>query len=184
MNGILESIKRKLKWYPTLSVFLAILVTIFFILQPQNAVIKYGLSWGTVLREPWRLITCHFIHIGETHYLMNTLGIIIIGSLLEYGGLKRKHILLGIGFSILTTDLFALFVQIFRPSIVGGFSGVIYGFVGLMIVMVGWGGIIALGSLFFGIGILTLGSNIAWGAHLGGFIGGLIIGKMIKKREI
>lgn len=181
MKKYLEDVKRKLEWYPTLTILLAFLITVFFILQPENAVYKYGLSLRIVLEEPWRLFTCHFIHLSETHYLMNVLGIILIGSLLEYTGTLRKHILLGIVTAILTTDAAILIVQTIQMSIVGGFSGVIYGFVGMMVSVVGWRGMVALGALFFGFGLLMLEQNIAWSAHVGGFIGGLIVGKIIEK---
>ncbi len=182
MKEFLKKLKNWLEWYPTLSILLTITITIIFLSQPPEAVYEYGLFWGFVPEEPWRLVTSHFIHIEETHFLMNALGVIILGGLLELTGVKRKYILLGIGMSIITTNIAILAVQIFRPSIVGGFSGVIYGFVGMLVSIVGWGGIIALGAWFFGFGFLFLGENIAWSAHIGGFIGGLIVGKIIENK--
>lgn len=179
VKEFLENVKRKLEWYPTLSVLLAILITVIFLSQTREAVQRYGLFWGFVPGEPWRLVTCHFIHSGKEHFLMNALGIIVLGGLLELTGVKRKHILLGMVMAMITADITTLGVQMVKPSIVVGSSGIIYGFVGMLISIVGWGGMIALGAVFFGYGPLLLGQNIAGSAHIGGFLGGLIIGKLI-----
>lgn len=177
MKKKIKDIKRELKYSPSLTIGLMIFITILFFLQPEDAALKYGLTIKAVSAEPWRLITSHFVHLGESHFLMNALGLIFLGGILENAGVKRKHMLQGIVMALVFSNLFILMSQIVRPSLVIGFSGIVYGLIGMMVSIVGWRGVLGLAVLFFGFGILTAGGNIAWSGHIGGFIGGLIIGR-------
>lgn len=176
MRKSLEDIKLNLKYSPCLTFMLAGFITVLFLLQPEDSVMKYGLAIQVAFEEPWRFVTNHFVHAGATHFMMNFLGLVFLGGILENAGVKRIHILQGILMAMVFSDLFILISQTIRPSIVVGFSGIIYGFIGLMVSIVGWRGVLALAILFFGFGILIMGPNIAWSGHIGGFIGGLILG--------
>ncbi|MFP4005782.1 MAG: rhomboid family intramembrane serine protease [Candidatus Hadarchaeia archaeon] len=179
MNKKLQNLKLELKYSPILTIGTTILITIIFLFQPENAVDKYGLTLKLISKEPWRLITNHFVHIDESHFLMNAIGLIFFCGILENTGVKRNHIIQGIIYSVIFSDLFVLSSQLIRPSIVIGFSGVVYGLIGMMILLLDWRGILGLVIIFFGLGALMMGSNIAWSGHLGGFIGGLILGNRI-----
>ena len=178
MKKSLEDIKRDLEYSPSLTIGLAILITLLFSLQPEGAVEKYGLAMEALPSEPWRLVTNHFIHFDPSHFLKNALGLVFLGGILENAGLKKKHILLGVFMAMIFSDLAILTSQSINPSIVTGFSGIVYGFIGMMKSVVGWKGILGLAIVFFGFGVLMSGSNIAWSGHIGGFIGGLIVGEV------
>jgi len=105
---------------------------------------------------------------------------------LEQAGVEKKMIVLGILFTIFSTSLFTVYSQIFRYAVfsggiplVVGFSGVVYGLIGMMSALVGRKTVIAFVVLFFLFDILMMRTNIAWSAHIGGLVGGLIVGKRI-----
>ncbi len=187
MANKLKNIIRELKWYPSVTIFFIILTSAAFFLQPENAVEKYGMALPLLKSEPWRLLTSHFIHGGMTHFFSNLIGLLFFGTILEQAGVEKKMIVLGILFAIFTTSLFTVYSQIFRYAIfssgfplVVGFSGVVYGLIGLMSSLVGRKAILAFVALFFLFDILMMRTNIAWSAHIGGLVGGLVIGKRIR----
>lgn len=177
MGESLEEIKLHLKYSPLLTIALAVLITTLSFLQPENAVEKYGLALQVAFVQPWRFVTNHFVHAGATHFTMNLLGLVFLGGILENAGVKRKHMLQGILMAMVFSDLFVLISQAIEPSIVVGFSGTIYGFISMMVSIVGWRGVLVFAILFFGFGALTRGPNIAWSGHIGGFVGGLLVGE-------
>ena len=179
MKKSFDDLKRDLKFSPTLTILLTIFITVLFFLQPEEAPEKYGLAIEVVLVEPWRLITNHFIHFSTGHFLMNAMGLIFLGGILETAGMERRYMVGGIVLAMIFSDLFILFSQTLSPSLVAGFSGIVYGYIGMMRYVVGRKGVLGLAILFFGFGIVTSGSNIAWSGHIGGFIGGLILGEEI-----
>lgn len=76
--------------------------------------------------EWWRLISCHFIHMGWAHLVMNLLGLLFIwliaGKLLEI-----KEILITLFLSVLFISLGLWFL---KPDIIWyiGSSGILHGF--------------------------------------------------------
>ncbi|KXA94478.1 hypothetical protein AKJ36_02830 [candidate division MSBL1 archaeon SCGC-AAA259I07] len=58
--------------------------------------------------EPWRFVTNHFVHAGATHFMMNFLGLVFLGGILENAGVKRNHMLQGILMAMVFSDLFIL----------------------------------------------------------------------------
>jgi len=181
-----RKIKRELKWYPLVTILFIVLTTLAFFLQPENAVEKYGMALPLLASEPWRLITSHFIHGGVAHFFSNLVGLLFFGTILEQAGVEKKMIVLGILFTIFSTSLFTVYSQIFRYAVfsggiplVVGFSGVVYGLIGMMSALVGRKTVIAFVVLFFLFDILMMRTNIAWSAHIGGLVGGLIVGKRI-----
>lgn len=186
MSNRLEKTSSKLKWYPVVTIFFVILTTLAFFLQPENAAEKYGMALPLIRSEPWRLITSHFVHAGSTHFLSNLIGLVFFGTILEQAGMEKKKMVLGILVALFTTTLFTVYSQIFGylvfsvgfPLVVG-FSGIIYGLIGLMSSLMGRKAVVAFVLLFFLFDILMMRTNIAWSAHIGGLVGGLIVGKRI-----
>ena len=138
--------------------------------------------------EYWRLLSPVFLHFGVIHLAFNMLWLFDLGRRIEFrqGGLH----LFGI---VIVTGLLSNFAQyVFGgdTSLFGGFSGVIYGFLGyclarekldphcqfgvpsaiyvfmLVWLAIGYTGI--LGAIGFG--------NMANAAHSGGLISGLVLG--------
>lgn len=186
MSGRIRSLKKKLEWYPTLTLSLALLIIALFSLQPSDpelAFERYGLYIGAIINQPYRLLTNHFIHYGSEHLILNTLFLLFFGMRLEYlGGVKKSDLLAGVLVSMMTADLGVFISQIvFGPTLVAGFSGVVFGFLGMhLFVTDSWWGMVGLGAWYVGVMFLfTWGSNIAWGGHIGGFVGGLIAADLL-----
>lgn len=135
----------------------------------------------------WRLVSPMFLHFGLFHVLFNSLWIWELGRRIE---LRRSGVML-LGISLFTS-VSANVLQYFMagPSLFGGMSGVLYGFVGYIIVWQrlwparGFGvspGILGfmlvwLVLCFTGAVDFFIDGQVANGAHLGGLLGGLLIG--------
>ncbi|MCL1843855.1 MAG: rhomboid family intramembrane serine protease [Defluviitaleaceae bacterium] len=150
----------------------------------SDYVIYYG--------EWYRLFAAMFIHFGFAHLFMNAFGIIIFGSRVErYFG--RVEFLLIYVLSGLTGSVFRLIHSYFFQAdiiiVSAGASGAVYGIVGAMfaytritrrtIDFINWYIMLIYIGIGMAMGVATPGiDNIA---HLGGLVGGLIIGGCVAK---
>jgi rhomboid protease GluP len=154
------------------------------ILPDTESLLKWGANFrpSTLDGQWWRLITNCYLHIGIFHLLMNMYALLYIGLLLEpYLGKSRliaAYILTGLTAS--TTSL------LWHPLIISaGASGAIFGLYGVFLAMLTTNLIekTARKALLTSIAVFV-GYNLLYGlkggidnaAHLGGLIGGLIIG--------
>jgi rhomboid protease GluP len=155
------------------------------IMQPDNVSL---LNWGANFRpmtlegEWWRLLTNCFLHIGIFHLLMNLYALLYIGVLLEpHLGKTRfisAYLLTGIAASIASLWWHDL-------TISAGASGAIFGMYGVFLAMLTTNLIEkeARKALLTSI-VIFVGYNLIYGlkggidnaAHVGGLIGGLVIG--------
>lgn len=133
-------------------------------------------------KEPWRLITCIWLHAGVFHVLANMLSLVFIGIRLEqeFGFVRigLLYIISGFGGSLMS----ALFIQ---AGISVGASGALFGLLGSMLseLITNWSiyvnKLAALLTLVFiiainlAVGILPHVDNFA---HIGGFISGFLLG--------
>lgn len=131
----------------------------------------------------WRLFTSMFIHIGFTHLLFNTYALLALGKYAEKI-FNHSRFLLIYFCSGITGSLFS---YLFSPNISAGASGAIFGLLGA-IVAYGWKN-----PFFWRSGLITnllivLGINILFGvlapgidnyAHLGGLLGGVVLGSIL-----
>jgi membrane associated rhomboid family serine protease len=130
--------------------------------------------------EPWRMLTSVFLHSTGFifHVLLNMYMLWIFGPQLETM-LGRWRFLVLYLLCGLAGSLGVLFLADPRVGVVGA-SGAIFGLVGAMLVIQRrLGGnttqLLVLLAINFVIGFLP-GVNIAWQAHLGGLVGGAILG--------
>jgi rhomboid protease GluP len=154
------------------------------LLPDTDSLLKWGANFqpSTLDGQWWRLITNCFLHIGIFHLLMNMYALLYIGLLLEpYLGKTRftaAYLLTGLTAS--TTSL------LWHPlTISAGASGAIFGLYGVFLAMLTTSLIekTARKALLTSI-VVFVGYNLLYGlkggidnaAHLGGLIGGLIIG--------
>jgi membrane associated rhomboid family serine protease len=128
--------------------------------------------------EPWRMLTSVFAHANIIHILLNMYTLWIFGSILEpmLGRLRFAGLFLISGFA---GSLGVLLMSAPGQPVVGA-SGAIFGLFGaFFIIQRRLGGnatqILVLVALNIGIGFLP-GLNIAWQAHVGGLIGGVLVG--------
>jgi membrane associated rhomboid family serine protease len=130
--------------------------------------------------EPWRMLTSVFAHSTGFifHVLLNMYMLWIFGPMLE-GMLGRWRYLALYLLSGLAGSLGVMFLSDPRVGVVGA-SGAIFGLVGAMLVIQRrLGGnatqLLILVGINLVIGFLP-GLNVAWQAHVGGLVGGAILG--------
>lgn len=145
----------------------------------------YGERW-----QLWRLITPAFLHFSLFHILFNALGIWELG--------RRLEVYLGSGLYLLAFVILAVAANLTQywasgPSLFGGLSGALFGFVGLIAVLYlkGRHPLMRLPTgIYFLVGITLVAGligafsalfaiNVANGAHLGGLGAGLILGAVL-----
>ena len=148
-----------------------------------------GLKPAFFSSEPWTIVTSMFVHAGFFHLFVNMLGTFFLGTYLVrlIGEAKFLTVyllggIIGGVFFILLGDEFAVAV---------GASGAVYALCGTLVVMRPrlkvfifpipfpmdlWIAII----LFMAV---SFAPRIAWEAHLGGLVLGLIAGYIFRRRE-
>jgi membrane associated rhomboid family serine protease len=130
--------------------------------------------------EPWRMITSVFVHSTGLifHVLLNMYTLWIFGQLLE-GLLGRWRFLTLYLISGLAGSVGVLWLGDPRTGVVGA-SGAIFGLLGaFLVIQRRLGGDMTQLLVLVGINLVigfVPGFNIAWQAHLGGLVGGALVG--------
>lgn len=130
----------------------------------------YGLEY-----EPWRVLTSGFAHHGLMHFGFNMYAVGMAGQILETALGRWRFLALYLASMLAGTGLFALMVP--EGAAVGA-SGAVFGlFVALLVIGRKMGlqmnQLMVLLVLNVILGFVV--PDIAWQAHLGGAVGGLII---------
>lgn len=168
-----------------IGIFIFMAISGVNILMPDHdSLLQWGANFKvlTLAGEWWRLITSCFIHIGILHLLMNMYGLSYIGSLLEpYLGKARfttAYLLAGI-----TGSMTSLYWH--DLTISAGASGAIFGMYGVFLAMLTTNLIektarkAMLNSTLFFVGfnlLFGLKGGIDNAAHIGGLVGGIVMG--------
>lgn len=158
----------------------------------------FALMPGVLLKEPWRIITSMFIHVGPFHLFVNSFVLFMFGSELEnrvgYKEFLKIFFFSGIS-AALGHSLFSIAMGSLNPAV--GASGAIYGILGTLIMIAPEIRVIifpilipmklSTAILIFIIWDLFLrswGVPIANIAHLAGLIFGLSYGKKLRLERI
>ena len=173
--------------------FLIILNIIFFIatLISQGKLIEiFGLVPIIFLRQPWTIVTSMFMHGGFGHIFANMLTLYFFGSYLSRLVGDGKFLLAYFGGGILGNILFILLGPPFTIAV--GASGAVFTLGGALTVMRPrlrvfvfpipapiplWVAVIG------GFIILSFIPFVAWQAHLGGLVFGLVAGWLFRNKE-
>lgn len=166
-------------------IFIVMAITGVSVIAPDGeSLLKWGANFRplTLAGEWWRLLTCCFLHIGIFHLLMNMYALLYIGVLLEpHLGRARfisAYILTGI-----TASMASLWWH--DLTISAGASGAIFGMYGVFLAMLTTNFIeknarkelLTSIAIFVGYNLINgLKDGIDNAAHIGGLMGGLIIG--------
>ena len=149
-----------------------------------------GLQPASLLARPWTIVTNLFIHSGLWHIIANMLTLYFFGTYLSRLIGESRFLIVYFGGGILGNILFVLLAP--PLSIAVGASGAIFALGGVLAVMRPkltvfifpipvpiplWAAVIG------GFVIISFLPNIAWQAHLGGLVLGLIAGYFFRKRE-
>jgi rhomboid protease GluP len=157
---------------------------VHWLLPDNDSLLKWGANFRpmTLEGEWWRLITNCFLHIGIIHLLMNMYALLYIGLLLE-PRLGRTKFVAAYFLTGITASVTSLWWH--DLTISAGASGAIFGMYGVFLATLTTNLIekTARKTLLTSIGIFVF-YNLAYGmkggidnaAHVGGLIGGIIIG--------
>ena len=157
-------------------------VTSALLFSPYYALGEYAVAGAPY--EPWRMITATFAHSPTSflHILFNMFTLWMFGQVLESMLGRARFIALyliaGLAGS-LGVLYFDLALGLEFGSVVGA-SGAIFGLMGAYLVILrhlgsNSAGLLVLVAINVVIGFLP-GSNLSWQAHVGGLIGGVIVG--------
>ena len=172
--------------------FLIILNLILFIATAifPKLILLFGLQPASFLLRPWTIVTNLFIHGGLWHIIANMLTLYFFGTYLTKLIGKNKVLIVYFGGGILGSILYILLGSPFVPVV--GASGAVFALGGALAVMRPsltvfifpipvpiplWIAVIG------GFLILSFLPFVAWQAHLGGIVFGLIAGYFFKRRE-
>jgi membrane associated rhomboid family serine protease len=169
---------------------LNVVIFVITLLRPEETIYFLGLTPALLSQQPWTIITSMFVHGGWWHILFNMISLYFLGSFFLRAAGERSflavYFLGGLAGNI-------LFVLLANPLSIGiGASGAIFAVGGALAIMVPsvrvfiipipvpmplWAAII----IFFFLSFLF--SGIAWQAHLGGLLLGLIAGLILRRRR-
>lgn len=160
--------------------------------NPRHMIENFGANFGPLVTagEYWRLFTANFIHWGVTHLVFNAWSLYVLGTRVESLFGPRRFMAL----YLLTGVSGAWLTYVVRNGLSGGASTAIYGLFGALVIyfykhrhelgetsraqLMNLGATLLI-NLFF---TLAPGSNSDLWGHLGGFIGGIVLGWFLAPR--
>ncbi|HLA52548.1 MAG TPA: rhomboid family intramembrane serine protease [Flavitalea sp.] len=166
-------------------IFILMAVSGVNILSPDNeSMVNWGANFRPMTLEGqwWRLVSNCFLHIGILHLLMNMYALLNIGVLLE-PHLGRTRFISAYLLSGITASVASLWWH--DMTISAGASGAVFGMYGVFLAMLTTNliekaarkALLASIAVFVGYNLIYgLKGGIDNAAHIGGLIGGLIIG--------
>ncbi len=145
------------------------------------------------ISHPWTLLTSMFVHANIWHILSNMLGLYFFGEFLSNIIGERKFLYLYFIGGVTGGLFYILFAYTLMPSMlraaVVGASGAVYAVGGALAVMRPNARVMIFPFpvpiplwLAILIGLLVIAPGVAWQAHLGGVLTGLVMGFIFRKQ--
>ena len=149
-----------------------------------------GLQPAIFLERPWTIVTNLFIHSGIGHIIANMIALYFFGTFLSRLIGDRKFLIIYFLGGIVGNIFYILLGPPFSIAI--GASGAVFALGGTLTILTPklrvfifpipvplplWAAVIG------GFLILSLFPHVAWQAHLGGLVLGLIAGSLLRKRR-
>jgi membrane associated rhomboid family serine protease len=168
---------------------LNVVLFIITLLRPAETIAFLGLTPILLSKQPWTIISSMFIHGNLLHILFNMIGLYFLGSFF-IRAVGDKSFLVVFFLGGLAGNI--LFTLLANPSSTGiGASGAIYALGGVLAIIVPRVPVLVFPlpvpiPLWIAIIVFLLLSflpGIAWQAHIGGLILGLIAGLILKRRR-
>jgi membrane associated rhomboid family serine protease len=166
-------------------------IVIFLITALRPDIVYFlGLTPALLSKQPWTIISSMFVHGGIFHLIFNMIALYFLGGFLVRAAGERTFLLVFFLGGLAGNLLFALLANPFSTGV--GASGGIFALGGALAIMVPrvpvfvfpipvpvplWIAIIILVLLSF------VSARIAWQAHIGGLVLGLIAGLVVRKRR-
>jgi uncharacterized protein len=175
-------------------IVIVVINVLIFLLSFAFSSIEYklGMQPSSFTQHPWTLLTSMFLHVEFFHIFSNMLVLFFFGRIV-YKLMGRWRFLVVYLLGGIAGNLLFLWIGP-HASLAFGASGAVYAIAGTLVVLmpnmrVALWGIVPLPLWVFVIvflGILSLppfaGQNIAWQAHLGGMVVGLIAGLIFRRQ--
>ncbi|MFA5317336.1 MAG: rhomboid family intramembrane serine protease [Dehalococcoidales bacterium] len=162
------------------------MVLIFTMINQRAAYSLLGLTPAYVSKQPWTLVTSLFIHGGFWHFFSNMLAFYFFGSYLQSLIGEKKLLMVYFGGGLLGSITFLLLASEF--STVVGASGAVFSVCGALAflnprlrVLVFFFLPLPLWAVII-LGLVLISPGIAWQAHLGGLIFGLVAGYFFRRK--
>jgi len=168
---------------------LNVLIFIITLVRPQEVISLLGLTPALLSQQPWTMISSMFVHGSIWHILFNMISLYFLGSFFFRAAGERNFLAVFFLGGLAGNILFALLANPLSTGI--GASGAVFAIGGALAILVPrvpvfilfipvpiplWAAII----IFF---LFSFLPRIAWQAHLGGLLLGLIVGLMLRKRR-
>ena len=170
-------------------VIINLLVFIVVLIIPELILIL-GVQPAGFLSRPWTILTSMFVHAGFWHIFANMLTLYFFGNYLSRLVGNSKFLIVYFGGGILGSILFILLAPSFSVAV--GASGAIFALAGALVMMRPKSPVFIFPipvpiplwvAVIGGFLILSFLPFVAWQAHLGGLVLGLIAGYLFRKRE-
>ncbi len=179
-------------WQDPLFILIGINLLVFVLVQGSSSlIIQLGISPPTFPSEPWTAVTSMFVHADFYHILFNMLALYFFGSyLVQVVGERSMLAIYFIGGIV-----GSLFFWLLGPanSLAIGASGAIFALGGALAVLRPMTKVIIfpipipmpLWIAVIGGGLLvSLASNVAWEAHLGGLLTGIVAALILRRGRV
>ena len=168
---------------------LNVVIFIITLLRPET-IYFLGLTPALLSQQPWTIISSMFVHGSFFHIIFNMIALYFLGSFLIRAAGEKSFLAVFFLGGLAGNILFILLTNPFSTGI--GASGGIFALAGALAVMVPrvpvliipipvpmplWIAVIILVLISF------LFSGIAWQAHIGGLLLGLVAGLIFKRRR-
>lgn len=155
---------------------------------------RFGVQWNAITghHEYYRLFTYMFLHFGVDHLFNNMLVLFFVGKSLEMVIPRIKFFVIYFGAGILAGAVSMGYNRFHENNVLSaGASGAIFGLIGAMlyVVLINRGRLCKISTrqiLLFVVFSLYGGfasANVDNAAHIGGFIGGVLIAAILIRRE-
>lgn len=146
-----------------------------------GTIYEHGVLYGPFvgqLHEYWRLVTSGFLHASFWHVALNMVFLWFIGRSLE-PAIGSARFVVAYGAALMCGSLGVMLLEPSNAAL--GASGAIFGLLGALIVEARSRGIDLWSTGLIQIALINfaftfIGSNIAVGAHVFGFAGGILVG--------
>jgi len=156
----------------------------------QDLILFFGLQPASFFARPWTLVTNLFIHGGIWHILANMLTFYFFGSYLSRLIGVKKFLIVYFSGGILG-NIFYLLLAPSPFSIAIGASGAIFALAGVLVVMMPNLRVLVYFIVPLPLWVVVLVffvlwsfiPGVAWQAHLGGLVLGLVAGYFFRRRQ-
>jgi len=169
---------------------LNVVILVITLIRPSSVINSLGLTPALLSQQPWTIISSMFVHGSIWHILFNMISLYFLGSFLIRATGEKSFLAIFFLGGLAGNLLFIILANPFSTGI--GASGGIFAIAGALAIIVPrvpvfiffipipmplWIAVTILLVLSF------LFSGIAWQAHLGGLLLGLVAGLILKKRR-